>query len=109
MPPSDSNPTKDRSYVMLEEFDFVALLRTLIDDKDLIDNVEDALPTGEHTVYRRLGTTTQARNAVGARRKAANREYGGVDASQLPDRLVSVPVKNWQPGPVSSSTQLRVG
>ena len=108
MPPSDSNPTKDRSYVLLEEFDLVALLRTLTDDKDLIDNVEDALPSGEHTVYRRLGTTTQARNAVGARRKAANRAYSGADA-KLPDRLVSVPVKNWQPGPVSSSTQLRVG
>jgi hypothetical protein len=109
MPPSDSNPTKDRSYVMLEEFDLVALLRTQIDDKDLLDRVEDALPTGDHTVYRRLGTATQARNSKQARRKAANRAYEGVDADKLPDRLVSVPVKNWQPGPVTSSTSLRVG
>ena len=107
MPP-DSNPTKDRSYLVLEEFDVIALLRTVIDDKDLLDRVEDALPTGDHTVYRRLGTTTQARNAVGARRKAANREYGDRDA-KLPDRLVSVPLKNWQPGPVASVSGLRVG
>ena len=93
---------------LLEELDVVALLRTVIDDKDLLDRVEDALPTGEHTVYRRLGTTTQARNAVGARRKAANREYGDRDA-KLPDRLVSVPLKNWQPGPVASVSGLRVG
>ena len=61
----DSNPTKDRSYLVLEELDVIALLRTVIDDKELLDRVEDALPTGDHTVYRRLGTTTQARNAVG--------------------------------------------
>ena len=52
MPP-DSNPTKDRSYLVLEELDVVALLRTVIDDKELLDRVEDALPTGDHTVYRR--------------------------------------------------------
>ena len=107
MPP-DSNPTKDRSYLVLEELDVVALLRTVIDDKDLLDRVEDALPTGSTPSTGGWAPTTQARNAVGARRKAAHREYGDRDA-KLPDRLVSVPLKNWQPGPVASVSGLRVG
>jgi hypothetical protein len=111
--PPDSNPKKDRHYLVLEELDVGDLmLRLLAHDPGLVESVRNVLDeadvaAADRRVYVMLGPI-DARNAKGARRQAANRHYGDGD-DRLPERLVSVPTHNWQPGPVNRSSQLRVG
>lgn len=111
MPNRNSSPDKPRTYLVLEELDIADLVKRLAGDvnPDALTVVVNAIvsaPELDRRVYHLL-SEQQAHNAHAARRQAGRVYEDAVGPT--PEHLVSVPVKNWQPGPVSRLSKLTVG
>lgn len=99
-----------RRYKVLEELDVADVVQRLVSgvvDDAALDAVVEALGGVSGTTVYSLLSEQEARNALQARRQAA-RVFKPTD-DLVPDRLISVPEKNWQSGPLNRDSRLTVG